>query len=165
MLLVECTCTLGTCICIFYFININKVCVSFFLFCCVLWYAGTPAYIIFLCTERSSLDFFLSKQIGTPNGTWFSSYLCCATWPSSSRSCLIRYTSGGHDGAIFDVILGLKAPNNSPKVALIMGHIPYFFFWCFTQAKDRYASFRRVEVASNGGPIFPLVMEFPSQVM
>jgi uncharacterized membrane protein len=98
---------------------------SFILLCTLVrWY--TRVHYFFMHREIL-LGFFLSKQIGTPNGTWFSSYLCCATmvvvftlmsyplYKWWSRWCYFRCHSW------------FKAPNNSPKVALILGHLSYFF--------------------------------------
>jgi hypothetical protein len=126
MLLVECTCTPGTCICIFYFININKVCVPFFYF---VVYFGTLAHprTFFLCTERSSLDFFCPNKLARPMRHGSPPISAAQQWSSSSRSCLIRYTSGGHDGAIFDAILGLRHLIIVQRWPLFWATYPIFF--------------------------------------
>jgi hypothetical protein len=56
---------------------------SLCLVCVFSIYTGTPASSLFP-TQRESCVIFLSKQNGTPGGTWFSSHLCCAVVVESS---------------------------------------------------------------------------------
>jgi archaellum biogenesis protein FlaJ (TadC family) len=59
-----------------FLINMNKTCVPFSLFVlCTLVHWHARVFIFFVAEKH---DIFLSKQIGTPSGTWFSSHLCCA---------------------------------------------------------------------------------------
>ena len=55
-------------------------------------------------------------------------------WSSSSRSCLPRYTSGGHDGAILDAILGLRLLMIAQRWSLFWATL-YFFLVLYAGPK------------------------------
>ena len=52
-------------------------------------------------TQKKSCVIFLSKQNGTPGGTWFSSHLCCA-------NIRRRHLAQSYVGAILDASRGLR---------------------------------------------------------
>ena len=79
----------------------KKTCVPVsFVFCVFLIYTGTPTSSLF-STQRKSCVIFLSKQNGTPGGTWFSSHLCCA-------NIRRRHLAQSYVGAILDASRGLR---------------------------------------------------------
>ena len=55
----------------------SKVCVPAFFIPFVYFYIHWHARFFFPAQRKSRAN-FLSKQTGTPGGTWFSSHLCCA---------------------------------------------------------------------------------------
>ena len=77
------------------------MCSRLLFFLCISIYTGTPASSLFP-TQRKSCVIFLSKQNGTPGGTWFSSHLCCANIRRR------RHLAQSYVGAILDASRGLR---------------------------------------------------------
>ena len=81
-------------------------------------------------TQRKSCVIFLSKQNGTPSGTWFSSHLCCA-------NICGRRLAQSYVGAILDASRGLRLFMIAQSFTGWLLFPPCWVSFCVLRAGDR----------------------------
>ena len=93
-------------------------------------YTLARPHLLYFPPREKSCVIFLSKQNGTPSGTWFSSHLCCA-------NICGRRLAQSYVGAILDASRGLRLLMIAQSFTGWLLFPPCWVSFCVLRAGDR----------------------------